>query len=274
MEDGEDWDQKKIVSRRASWYFADSHPEREHIRCVLKDFYDQRSAIVHGNTPANLTWAEEGQLATLTADIENVARSSVKDMISAGRPQNWEDSKDPKLIRHDPPRRETEILSVKSDSMSWTVAEQKEIDHALEAIWKPDVDSAPPQPPDAVSSVYTGVIAEEIERCRQQGIPYVHQRPHPALLGSPQMAQAGRRFRRRPHQVLLREGCGAAPAPVARGSGEKEVIPVHTGARRSQDVSPEVLRHVADDLATGGTAMSWWDASGIRTSPHLDLTSA
>ena len=173
MEDGEDWDQKKIVSRRASWYFADSHPEREHIRCVLKDFYDQRSAIVHGNTPANLTWAEEGQLATLTADIENVARSSLKDMISAGRPQNWEDSKDPKLIRHDPPRRETEILSVKSDSMSWTVAEQKEIDHALEAIWKPDVDSAPPQPPDAVSSVYTGVIAEEIERCRQQGIPYV-----------------------------------------------------------------------------------------------------
>ena len=173
MEDGEDWNQKRLVSRRASWYFADSHPEREHIRRLLKDFYDRRSAIVHGNTPEGLTWAEEGQLATLTADIENVARSSLKDMISQGRPQNWEDSKDAKLIRHNPPRRETEIPSVKSDSMSWTIAEQAEIDHILEAVWKPEVDSASPQPPDAVSTMYTGVNAEEIERCRQQGIPYV-----------------------------------------------------------------------------------------------------
>ena len=173
MEDGEDWDQKKLVSRRASWYFADSHPEREHTRRLLKDFYDRRSAIVHGSTSDGLTWAEEGDLATLTVDIENVARSSLKDMISQGRPQNWERSKDLRLIRHDPPRRETEIPSVKSDSMSWTVAEQTEIDRTLEAVWKPEVDSAPPQPLDAVSTMYSGVKAEEIERCRQQGIPYV-----------------------------------------------------------------------------------------------------
>ena len=157
MEGNEEWDQKKIVSRRASWYFADSHPEREHSRSLLKEFYDRRSAIVHGNTPGSLSWAAEGRLATLTAEIENVARSSLKDMISAGQPQNWEDSKDPKLIRHDPPRQETEILSVKSDSMSWTIAEQTKIDQALEAVWKQEFNSAPP-PTDSKPQVYRGEL--------------------------------------------------------------------------------------------------------------------
>ena len=132
---------------------------------------------MHGNTPVNLTPAEEDQrwsrLAALTADIEDVARASVKAMVSEGRPQNWEDSKGPRLIRHDPPRAETDIPSVKSESMSWTIAEQDKIDQALEAEWKPEVDSAPPPPPDAVSGVHSGINAEEIERCRQQGIPYV-----------------------------------------------------------------------------------------------------
>ena len=153
MKDGEDWDQKKIVSRRASWYFADSHLEREHTRSLLKAFYDRRSAIVHGNTPGGLTGAEESQLSSPTADVENVARSSLKDMISEGRPQNWEDSKNPKLTRHNLPRPETKILSVKSDSMSWTIAEQTEIDQALEAVWNPEVDSTHP-PTDKIAKVY------------------------------------------------------------------------------------------------------------------------
>ena len=166
--EGEQWDQKKIVARGGSWYFADSLPERERTRTLLKEFYDQRSAIVHGNIPGN-----QPQLVDQTADIENVARASLKDMISEGRPQNWEDSKDAKLIRYDPPRADTDIRSMKADSMSWTVAEQHEIDQALEAVWKPEVDSAPSQPPDAVSVMYTAVNADEIERYRQQGIPYV-----------------------------------------------------------------------------------------------------
>ena len=175
--EGEHRDQKTIVSRRGSWYFADSRPEREQTRNLLKEFYDERSAIVHGVNTGNLTPAEEGQresrLVTLTAHIENVARASLKDMISEGRPQNWEDSKDPGLIRHDPPRAETDIPSVKSDSMSWAMAEQNEIDQALEAVWKPEVDSAPPRPPDAASVVHGGINAKAIEQCRQQGIPYV-----------------------------------------------------------------------------------------------------
>ena len=94
-------------------------------------------------------------------------------MISEGRPQNWEVGNDHSLIRRDPPRAQADIPSVKSDSMSWSMAEQKRIDHALEAVWKPEVESAPQRPPDAESIVHHGINAEEIERCRQQGIDYV-----------------------------------------------------------------------------------------------------
>ncbi len=174
--EGEQWNQKKIVSRRASWYFSHSLQEREQIRIRLKDFYGERSDIVHGKVPRVLTLAEEdkrrSELATLTADTEDVLRASLKDMIIEGRPADWEDSKDLRLFRHDPPRAETDIPSTKSDSMSWTVAEQCEIDRALEGVWKPEVDNAPARPPDAQVIVHAGVNAEEIKRCRDQGIPY------------------------------------------------------------------------------------------------------
>ena len=95
-------------------------------------------------------------------------------MISEGQPPDWEDSKDPRSIRHDPPRAETDILSVKSESMSWTIAEQKQIDQALEAVWKPEVDAAPPPPPpNAQAVVHHGINAEAIQQCREQGISYV-----------------------------------------------------------------------------------------------------
>ena len=123
-----------------------------------------------------LTLAEEdgrrSELATLTGDTEDVLRASLKDMIIEGRPADWEDSKDLRLFRHDPPRAETDIPSTKSDSMSWTVAEQCEIDRALEGVWKPEVDNVPARPPDAQVIVHAGVNAEEIKRCRDQGIPY------------------------------------------------------------------------------------------------------
>lgn len=175
--EGEQWKHKKIISRRGSWYFADSHHEREQYRTLLKRFYDDRSDIVHGKFSENLTPNEEQQkrkqLSILTANIANLARASLKDMISEGRPQNWEDSTDPTSIRHDPPRAETDIPSVKSESLSWSIAEQKMIDQALEAVWMPEVERAPQRPHDAVSVVYHGVDAEKVKRCRQQGIHYV-----------------------------------------------------------------------------------------------------
>ena len=172
-EEGEDWKHNSLIRRRGSWYYADSRQEREEARCLLEAFYSLRSKIVHGKTPIRSTTEESERCAELLANVENVAWASLKTMISEGRPQNWEESKDPKSIRYDPPRAETNIPSVKSESLSWSVKEQKEIDRVLEAVWKPEVDNTPPPPPDAVSAAHQDINAEEIKRCQQQGIPYV-----------------------------------------------------------------------------------------------------
>ena len=173
MEGGENI--RETVSSRGSWYFSDSHLERKRTDTLLKKFYDDRSYIVHGNTSKSLTRKQkrEQKRNALLADIEDVVRASLKTMISEGRPQDWEDSKDMKSIRHDPPRAETEIPSVKSDSLSWTVAEQNEIDQALETVWKPTVDNAPAPPPDASSVTHHGIDRQQIEQYEQQGTYYI-----------------------------------------------------------------------------------------------------
>ena len=172
IEESEEHDHKRLVSRRASWHFANSHSEREQIRILLKGFYDYRNSIVHGRVPENLTPEERDRRVTQLADVENVVRASLKAMIAEGRPQDWEESKNFRLIRHDPPRGESVIPSVKSDSLSWSVKDQKQIDQALEAVWKPEVASAPPPPPDAVSDGFQGIDATTIAQLRQQGTPY------------------------------------------------------------------------------------------------------
>ena len=187
--EGEQWDQKRLVSRRASWYFADSLQEREQTRTRLKEFYDERSDIVHGKAPVNLTPAEEDQRWSRLAAVENVVRASVEAMISEGRPPDWEDSKDSRSIRHDPPRSETDIPSVKSESLSWTIAEQKQIDQALEAVWKPEIDVAPALSPNAEVVVHHGINAEAIKQCREQGIPYVISVPIRLYMAHPKWPQ-------------------------------------------------------------------------------------
>ena len=175
METGEYKNQHNIIARRGSWYFAESCAERNQTRAALKAFYKHRSEVVHGRTlyPEDLTVEENERIAKQLADIENVIRASLKTMISEGRPQDWEASKDPKSIRRALPRAETDIPSVKSDSLSWSLKEQKEIDQALEAVWKPEIDNAPPPRPDADPIVHQGIDAEAMERCQQQGILYV-----------------------------------------------------------------------------------------------------
>ena len=66
-----------------------------------------------------------------------------------------------------------EIPSVKSDSLSWSLKEQKEIDQALKAVWKPTIDKAPAPPPDANSVCYEGINRKQIEQYKQQGIYYI-----------------------------------------------------------------------------------------------------
>lgn len=141
MERKERKQQRKLISKRGSWYFADSCLERKKTKKLLKKFYDHRSDIVHGNTPRNQTPAKEEQyrkqLSTLLADTENVVRASLKTMIAKGRSQDWpaddlksifsflypsvwlrliRNGKKDNTLYHNPPRAETEIPSVKSDS--------------------------------------------------------------------------------------------------------------------------------------------------------------
>ncbi|MCY3777266.1 MAG: HEPN domain-containing protein [Candidatus Aminicenantes bacterium] len=179
-EEGEDWNQRKIVSRRGSWYYADSLPEREQTRELIKAFYEYRSRIVHGKTFGNPTPDEDGRRSKLLADVMNVLRTILKDMISEDRPTDWGDSKNFKSLRHDPPRADTVVRSMKSDSLSWSVAEQKEIDKALEAVWKPTVAGAPSLPPEAPCVVHSGVSPELVELYRKEDVPYVI--VHPARL--------------------------------------------------------------------------------------------
>ena len=181
MEADEHGYKRKIIAKRGSWYFADSVQERKRTRCVLNKFYELRSKIVHGDCSYSVaqTSEERKQHPELITCAMDVARVSLKDMIVEGKPVNWEKSKNEESIRHDPPRSESDIRSVKSDSLSWTVKEQKEIDCALESVWRPTVDKAPPPPPGRGGGILTRdapdytLLQKDIERCRLQGGHYV-----------------------------------------------------------------------------------------------------
>ncbi len=203
MEADEHGYKKKIIAKRGSWYFADSVQERKRTRCVLNKFYELRSKIVHGDCSYSVaqTSEERKQHPELITCAMDVARVSLKDMIVEGKPVNWEKSKNEESIRHDPPRSESDIRSVKSDSLSWTVKEQKEIDCALESVGRPTVDKAPAPPLGKGGGILTryatgiygfrmmaagkgggiytrygldyALLKEAIEQCRRQGDHYV-----------------------------------------------------------------------------------------------------
>ena len=184
VEEGDYRKQGKIIARRGSWYFADSPRERERTRSALKEFYDLRSKVVHGNPPVGKTPRERGRVeqrvTELTAVVMEVARASLKDMIADGRPKDWEKSKNQASIRHDPPRGDSEVRSDKSDSMSWTVEEQKQIDSALKSAWRSTIKNAPSPPPGTGVVIHHGLDPDTVEEFRQQGGHYVIR--HPAIL--------------------------------------------------------------------------------------------
>ena len=185
MESGEFKDQRKTIASRGSWHFADSLWERDQTRKDLKAFYEHRSDIVHGVTTSNLAPNVEDQRRDLLAKVDDVVRASLKTMIAQGRPSDWEKSKDFKAIRHFPTRAKTDIPSVKSDSLSWSVQEQEEIDQALEAVWKPTVDSAPTPLLGAGITYHRGVNREQIEQYQQQGIAYIIRIPAMLYMAHP-----------------------------------------------------------------------------------------
>ncbi|MXY51449.1 MAG: hypothetical protein F4Y86_02820 [Gammaproteobacteria bacterium] len=178
MEEGENRNQRKTIAGRASWHFADSTDERERTRCTLKRFYSLHNDIVHGAATVSQAYQGEGGPDDgLVSDVIDVLRTSLKAMIDEGRPTEWDKSKQAGSFRHDPPRSESEIRSVKSDSLSWTVSERKEIDRALEHVWRQTLHETPAAP-FGTNVVHCHAHApEDLELFRRQCEHYVVKDP-------------------------------------------------------------------------------------------------
>lgn len=169
-----------LVPRRAAWHYADSENERREAEEMLGEFCGHHWKVVRGRSSEEARLGSPDRIASLLADADNVARACLKAMIAEGLPKDWNEAANRSALRQDPPRAGSEIPSVKSDSLSWSVVEQNEIDRALEAVWKPVVEEAP-QPPSHVGPlIVSGNLPEAAERYREEGIPYVV--PHPARL--------------------------------------------------------------------------------------------
>lgn len=179
-EDGEPDDPAVLVPQRAAWHYADSENERRQTEGTLEEFYRQHSKVVRGHTSEDASACSPHRNARLLADTDNVVRACLKTMIAEGRPEDWNEASNRSALRHDPPRAESEVSSVKSDSLSWSVEEQREIDRALEAVWRPIVEMAPLPPSHVGPLTVSGVLTELAQRYREDDIPYVV--PHPARL--------------------------------------------------------------------------------------------
>ena len=180
MEENEWGHQRELVSRRASWYYADSMQERDRAREMLKRFHCTRSRIVHGREFDSNPLTQHGD-ETL-AETEDVLRACLKNMISNGRPTSWKASKDCASIWHAPPRLDSDIPSAKSDSLSWSVADQKKIDRSLRSVWRSSVNKAERRKRKvySVGGEIEGVRPSKVRHYREQGYGIVI--VHPALL--------------------------------------------------------------------------------------------
>ena len=180
MEDEEQDEPALLIPQRAAWYYSDSVDERRDTEDMLGEFFARHLSVVRGRALEGAGEEEFNRIAKLFADIDNVLRVCLKTMIAEGRPGDWNEAVRQTALRLDSPRTESEIPSVKSDSLSWSVEEQKQIDQALEAVWKPVVEDAPLPPSPAGSTIVSGVLSEIVGRYVEQGTPYVI--PHPARL--------------------------------------------------------------------------------------------
>ena len=174
----EEWqDKKKIVSSRASWYYADSRRERRETRELLQEFYDRRSRIVHGGEVPEL---ESTPSESKLLDVRRVLQASINSMVVDDRPSSWDGAQGDLSIRRDPPRPKADIPSDKADSLSWSVQDQDEIDRQLERVWKATIANAEPHATTRSRSVYHGWKRQDVEQCQARDIPYVI--VHPARL--------------------------------------------------------------------------------------------
>ena len=169
-----------LIPPRAAWYFSDSHDERQHTEAVLNEFFKGHSRVVRGRAFEEIGQQELSRSVRLLDDTENTLRACLMFMIAEGCPRDWNETVNGTALRIDPPRAASEIPSVKADPLSWSMEEQREIDRALEAVWRPVVEEAPLSPTNVGATVASGDLSQLAKRYREQGIPYVV--PHPARL--------------------------------------------------------------------------------------------
>ena len=167
------------VPRRLAWHYSDSEAEGQATEDTIRRFMARHGNIVSGRKAIGEFTSEGHETDKLLADTDDLLRTSLKSVIADGWPQDWENATDPSAFRHDPARTEEEILSVKSDSLSWSVREQREIDQALEAVWRPIVEQAP-LPAADMRPTLAQMSRQTAEEFRERGIPYVV--VHPARL--------------------------------------------------------------------------------------------
>ena len=180
MDEADQRDRDTLVPSRAAWHYADSEPESRQTEDMRRRFYRRHSDIVQGRAsdePSRSTNTPDWELAV---HADDVVRASLKTLIAEGWPRSWDSAADPFTVRLDPPRAESRIPSVKSDSLSWSVEEQREIDRALEGVWKPIIAHAPCPPAHVGGSMVTNLSSELVDRYRTEGTPYVI--THPARL--------------------------------------------------------------------------------------------
>ena len=169
-----------LAANRSAWFTADSVDERQRAEDMLGRFFTRYSRIVHGRTPHEPSPEDRMNAAELLAGADEVLRASLKLLIADGWPDDWDEAANQSAIRRDPTRPDAEILSVKSDSLSWSVAELRLIDEALEAEWKPVVDEAPIPPAGTGPATVSGQLPKQAASYREREIPYVV--IHPARL--------------------------------------------------------------------------------------------
>ena len=175
VEEDEKYD-PKLIPERAAWHYADSGEEKRQTEEMLGKLCRRHSKVAHGRASERNHELD----ANLLAEIEDVLRYCVKTIIKEGWPDDWNSAMERSEFRLRQPRADSEILSLKSDSLSWSVKEQREIDRLLEAVWKPIVEKAPLPPANTPPSTISPFSMEAVERQREEGVPFVV--VHPARL--------------------------------------------------------------------------------------------
>ncbi len=169
-----------LIPARAAWYFSDSHEESHATEAMLSEFFEGHSRVVRGRAFEKRGQNELNRSGRLLADAEDVLRACLMPMIAEGCPEDWDEAMRETALRVDPPRLESEVLSVKSDPLSWSIEELREIDRALEAVWRPVIEEAPQPQTNGGATIASGDLSQLAKQFREQDIPHVV--PHPARL--------------------------------------------------------------------------------------------